>query len=106
VLRWRLLSAILIIAPLLGLMVADFSLNFGAPGLWLVPLALLLTAMAVAEVLDLLRSQDLRPASWSVHAGAQLVVIAGMVPAVVESERKPLPGRFCHRATGLAFSGT
>jgi phosphatidate cytidylyltransferase len=91
VLRWRLLSAILIIAPLLGLMVADFSLNFGVPGLWLVPLALLITAMAVAEVLDLLLSQNLRPASWSVHAGAQLVVIAGMVPLLWNLSGSPYP---------------
>jgi hypothetical protein len=57
VLRWRLLSATLIIAPLLGLMVADFSYNFGAPGIWLAPLALLITAAAVAEMLDCSRAE-------------------------------------------------
>lgn len=80
VLRWRLLVAAAIIAPLVGLLLADFHFNFGVPGIWLSPLALLLTAIASAEVLDLLRAKDLRPVRWSIYAGALLVVLASLVP--------------------------
>jgi len=80
VLRWRLLVAAAIIVPLVGLLLADFHFNFNVPGIWLFPLALLLTVLASAEVLDLLRAKDLRPAAWSVYTGALLVVVASLVP--------------------------
>lgn len=79
-LRWRLLVAAAIIVPLVGLLLADFHVNFNAPGIWLFPLALLLTVLASAEVLDLLRAKDLHPAAWSVYTGALLVVVASLVP--------------------------
>lgn len=98
-LRWRLLTAMLIIAPLLALLVADYRYNFGAPGVWLAPLAVLLSIAAVAELLDLFRSKNLRPVSWSVHAGALLVVLTGMVPLYWSLSGAPYPvaseiGRF------------
>lgn len=79
-LRWRLLVAAVIIIPLVGLLLADFHFNFGIPGIWLWPLPLVLTVMAVSEVLDLLRTKDLRPAAWSVYTGSLLVIAASMVP--------------------------
>ncbi len=79
-LRWRLLVATAIIVPLVGLLLADVHCNLGVPGIWLFPLALLLTVLASTEVLDLLRSKDLRPVKWSVYAGALLVVVASLVP--------------------------
>ncbi len=90
-LRWRLLSATLIITPLLVLIVADFHYHFGAPGIWLVPLALWLTAAAVREVLYLFHGQNLHPSSWSVHAGAQIVVLAGFVPLLQNLSELTLP---------------
>ncbi len=98
-LRWRLLIAVLIIAPVVGLLVADYKYNFGAPGIWLSPLALLLAVAAVAEVLDLLRSKNLRPPAWSVHVGALLVVMAGLIPLWWNLSGSPYPadcplGRF------------
>jgi phosphatidate cytidylyltransferase len=80
VLRWRLLVAALIIAPLLGLLLADYHLNFGAPGIWLSLLPPLLAAAAAAELLALMRAKHLQPAGWAVHAGTQLVVLAGQIP--------------------------
>jgi phosphatidate cytidylyltransferase len=103
VLRWRLLSAMLIIAPLLGLMVADFGYNFGVPGIWLAPLALLMTAAAVAEMLTLFQSRSLRPPSWSVHAGAQLVAVAGMVPLLWNLSGSPYPDDFAIGRLGWPF---
>ena len=54
-LRTRLLVAISILIPLLGLLVADFRWNGGAPGVWLAPFCLVVSLAAAAEILDLLR---------------------------------------------------
>jgi phosphatidate cytidylyltransferase len=109
VLRWRLLTAMLIIAPLLGLMVADYSYHFGAPGVWLAPLALLFSIAAVSEMLDLFRGKTPRPSSWSVHAGVLLVVSAGMVPLFSSLCGTPYPadceiGRFGWPFLGLSIA--
>jgi phosphatidate cytidylyltransferase len=80
VLRWRLLAATLIILPLLGLLVADFRTASTVPGVWLWPLPLLLTTLAVSEVLDLLAGRGFRPAAWSTHLGTLLVVVTGLTP--------------------------
>ena len=79
-LRWRLLVSALIIAPLVGLLVLDYRLNLGIPGIWLSPLSVLFTLLGVAEVLDLLAAKQLRPVAWSVYAGAVLVIAASLVP--------------------------
>lgn len=79
-LRWRLLVSALLIAPLVGLLVLDARHNFGTPGIWLAPLPVLFTLLGVAEVLDLLAGKNLRPAAWSVYAGAVLVIGASLVP--------------------------
>lgn len=79
-LRWRLLVSALIIAPLVGLLILDYRLNFGAPGIWLSPLPVLFTLLGVAEVLDLLAAKNLRPAAWSVYAGSVLVMGASLLP--------------------------
>ena len=81
-LRWRLLVAATIFAPLAGLLVADSRWHGGRPGIWLAPLAVLLAVAAVGEVLALLRHKGLRPAAWSTYAGTLLVVAAGLVPVV------------------------
>jgi phosphatidate cytidylyltransferase len=80
VLRWRLLVASIIIVPLVLLLLADYSCNFGIPGIWLWPLPLAFAMLGVAEVLDLLAAKHLRPAGWSVYSGALLVVGASLVP--------------------------
>jgi len=41
---------------------------------------LLLTGLAVAEVLDLLGARPMRPAAWSVYGGALIVVGASFIP--------------------------
>ena len=58
------------------------------PGIWLSPLPVLFTLLGVAEVLDLLAAKNLRPAAWSVYAGAVLVIGASLVPLF-----SPLAGR-------------
>lgn len=80
-LRWRLLSAAVIIAILLGLLHLDFHhAPRGASGAWLVPLGILFTVLGVAEVLDLLSTQGLRPVWWSTLSGSVLVFVGACAP--------------------------
>ena len=76
----RLLFATLILLPLLGLLIADFFWNAGAPGVWLAPLGLAISLAAAAEILDLLRNKDHDVISWSVYAGVSLILVAAFAP--------------------------
>lgn len=79
-LKWRLIGSIAIILPLCGLSWLDFHYNFGRPGLWFLPLVLLLAVMAAEEVLNLLRAKQLRPIGWSCHVGTFLVLLGAALP--------------------------
>jgi phosphatidate cytidylyltransferase len=76
----RLVVAISILIPLLGLLIADFRWNGGAPGVWLAPFCLLITLAAAAEILDLLRNRDHNVASWSVYTGVTLILAGAFAP--------------------------
>lgn len=92
-LRWRLFSAAVIITILLGLLHLDFHhAPRGASGAWLVPLGLLFTVLAVAEVLDLLATQNLRPAHWAVYSGSLLVFLAACAPIAWPLWGRAYPG--------------
>ncbi len=79
-LKWRLIGAIAIIVPLCGLCWLDYYYNLGRPGLWLLPLVLLLGVLAAEEVLDLLRAKQLRPIGWSCHMGTFIVIASASLP--------------------------
>jgi len=79
-LRWRLLSAAVIITVLLVLLYLDFHYPLGASGIWLLPLGLLASWMMVYELLDLWRDRLDRPVAWPVLVGAPLTVLAAGVP--------------------------
>ena len=80
-LRWRLLSAAVIIAVLLLFFYLDVRQPLlDTPGLWLVPLVALLAVAATGELLDMLRDQVARPAAWATHAGALLVALSACAP--------------------------
>ncbi len=76
----RLLFATLILLPLLGLLIADFCWNAGAPGVWLAPLGLAISLAAAAEILDLLRNKNHDVIGWSVYAGVGLILVAAFAP--------------------------
>ncbi|WP_081444991.1 phosphatidate cytidylyltransferase [Blastopirellula marina] len=73
-LRWRLIGAVAIIVPVVLLCWLDYSWNFDRPGIWLLPLAILIAIAASEEVLGLLRAKQLRPAGWACHVGTLLVM--------------------------------
>jgi phosphatidate cytidylyltransferase len=101
VLRWRLISAAVILALLLSAMWLDYRLIFwGTPGAWLFPILLVVTGLGTEEVLSLLRAKGHRLADWPVYFGnfavplaAGAVIVVGMFGASVNL--RLLPG-YCY----------
>jgi phosphatidate cytidylyltransferase len=79
-LRQRLISAAFVLAILLTLVWADLSHNFGAPGIWLAPLGLVLALLATGEFLAMCRTAGLAPIAWPMYAGNAMVLMASMAP--------------------------
>ena len=52
-LRWRLIGAVTIIVPVLGLLWLDDQRNFGFPGIWFALLAILAASLCVVELAQL-----------------------------------------------------
>ena len=73
-LRWRLLLGTAIIAALVALCWLDF--HAAVPGVWLLPVALVVTLLATHETLDLLAAAGMRPTRWLVHAANLLMVLS------------------------------
>jgi len=71
-LRWRLMLGTLLIAALVALCWLDHRAT--RPGVWLMPLAMVLSVLGSHEVLSLLAARSLRPLSWVVQAGNLLIV--------------------------------
>ena len=90
-LKLRLLSATVIIAGLLGLLYLDSQYPCGAPGVWLLPLALAVAVMMVYELLDLWRDRPDRPAPWPLYVGAPLTVLLAAAPIWWTLSGEPFP---------------
>jgi phosphatidate cytidylyltransferase len=80
VLRWRLIVAVLIIAPLVALAVVDFRYNFGAPGILLAPVGLAAGLLAAGEILAMLRGKGHDPVTWPIYLGITLIFVAACAP--------------------------
>ena len=77
-LHWRLLLGTLLIAALVGLCWLD---RYAAvPGIWLFPVAMLLTVTASGEVLQLARAGGMRPVPWAVYCGNLLLIAGAWIP--------------------------
>lgn len=82
-LRWRLLSAGVILSLAITFAGLDFVQAAGAPpGGWLILCLLLVTGLAAEECLSLLSAKDLRPVQWPVYVGTLLVTLAFALPIV------------------------
>lgn len=80
-LRWRLVSAAVIIGLLLVLTTLDYRRALGAPpGGWLAPFLLLVTFLGTRELLGLFAAKGHYPARWSVFLGLACVSIATVIP--------------------------
>lgn len=76
----RLILAAALIAPILGVCWLDWHLGFRQPLVWL-PVALLLAAVSLSEILDLVAARDIVPVQWPVYVGTLAVVAAAFAPA-------------------------
>ncbi len=77
-LRWRLLSSFVILTVVLSLVALDYrQVGLGIPGVWLVPLFLLVTILGTEEVISLLRNQNHRPMAWATYIGSIALSLAG-----------------------------
>lgn len=79
-LKVRLLLAAIILAPLLTIVYLDYVVTDWAPGLLLVPLAFLVSAMAASEVQSLLHHQLKSRPAWPVIVGSLGVMLASAMP--------------------------
>jgi phosphatidate cytidylyltransferase len=79
-LKWRLISAAIIISGLTLLLYLDFHYPLRAPGIWLIPLAVAASLMISYELLDLWSERADRPAGWTVYSGSLLVLLATCGP--------------------------
>lgn len=108
-LRWRLVSAAVLISTLLALLWLDFhQVWFGRPGLWLLPPALALFGLAVVEMGDLLAAHDLRPRMDVTLASTLLIILAAGAPAIPGLASKvatQLPWLATALGVMLAFAG-
>ncbi len=77
-LRWRLLSACIIIATMLTLVAMDQ--RSSNPGMWLAPVLLTIAIMGTEEVLWLLKSQGNKPVAWPIYLGNCLLALDGCRP--------------------------
>ncbi|WP_425616540.1 phosphatidate cytidylyltransferase [Anatilimnocola sp. NA78] len=77
-LRWRLLSSFIIIAVMLALVALDHrEVGLGLPGVWLLPVLLIVTVLGTEEVISLLRNQNHRPVEWVTYVGSVGIALAG-----------------------------
>jgi len=101
VLRWRLILGALIIAILASLCWADT--HVGRPGIFLLPLAIVLCLLATRELLDIFRAGGRSPVAWATYLGTLLPVLAAGAPIAwaVYPQNCPV-GRVGWLAFGLA----
>lgn len=80
-LGWRMLLGIAIITALAGLCWLDH--HGTIPGLWLLPVAIVLTVLATGEMLKLVRAAGMRPQGWIVYSGNLILVVIGWIAPLV-----------------------
>lgn len=78
-LHWRLIIGTLLVAMLVGLCCLDYGSSTSA-GVWLIPLALVVTLLATREYLWLLETKQLRPAAPILYTGNLLAVASMVLP--------------------------
>ena len=100
-LRWRLILGPLIIALLAALCWADA--RAARPGIWLVPMAVVLCLLATQEMLRMFRAGGRTPLAWTVYLGTLLPLLAACAPIAWVDYPADCPvGRLGWLACGLA----
>jgi phosphatidate cytidylyltransferase len=69
---------LVIISVMLTLIVLDHrEVGLGLPGVWLLPVLLVVTVLGTEEVISLLRNRDHRPIAWVTYVGSFLLALSG-----------------------------
>jgi phosphatidate cytidylyltransferase len=90
-LRWRLLLGTLFIAALVGLCWLDYHAAW--PGIYLLPLALVVSLLGAGELLAMFRKRGSDPLAWVIYGGTALAVLLASAPGI-------LPASWSGAATG------
>lgn len=78
-LRWRIILSTVFIAALVGLCWLDQ--QAARPGVYLWPLAIVVSLLVAGELLAMFRCREHRPLAWTVYVGTLLTVLAAGLPA-------------------------
>ncbi|MDX1944504.1 MAG: phosphatidate cytidylyltransferase [Pirellulaceae bacterium] len=90
-LRWRLISAAVIIAALTLLVTLDFrQAVWGLTGIWLLPILAAVSLLGTEEVLSLL-GRPRRPVAWVIYVGNLAIVLAACGPVWGDLLGRELP---------------
>jgi phosphatidate cytidylyltransferase len=79
-LHWRILLGALLIAALVALCWLDA--RAGIPGVWLMPLAIVVGLLAGDELLRMFALAGTAPQAWTVHLGNMLIILSNWAPRV------------------------
>lgn len=100
-LRWRIIIGTFLVAVLLGLCWLDMHSRW--PGVFLLPLALLLCILGTEELLAIFRAAGQACSPWAVRVGVLLTVLSASLPIVRDGLARNLPdGNLGYLAMGLA----
>ena len=80
-LRWRLTLGTLFIAALVGLCWLDYRASL--PGIYLLPLALVISWLSASELLAMFAKRGHKPVSWVVYVGTTFAVLGAAVPGLL-----------------------
>ena len=82
-LRWRLFSATIIIAIMLGGVVLDYQLPlWGVPGVWLMPICLFAAFAGCNEVVSIIKHRIPLRVTWPAYVGTLAVVTTACLPLI------------------------
>ncbi len=101
-LRWRLLLGVVFGAVLAGWLWVDHNHAPSIPGLWLVPLLVVLVVLAAGETITLLGAANLRPSTAVVYACSLAIALSPWL-AQVWPQASPGPLGWPLLALGLSF---
>ncbi|HJQ81627.1 MAG TPA: CDP-archaeol synthase [Lacipirellulaceae bacterium] len=103
-LRWRLVLGALFIALLVGLCWLDY--HAARPGVFLLPLATVLSLAGAGELLTMFRKRGHTPLPWVVYSGALITVLLAGASVYIPAEwsSSASVGRLGWLAVGLAAS--
>jgi phosphatidate cytidylyltransferase len=97
-LRWRLISAAVILAVLLALVWLDSRQAAGLPtGAWLLPVLVAVSVLATGEVLHLFAAKEYRPVAWPIFLGNIAMPLAASAPVM---------GKLLSRSEGVGKLGS